>query len=226
MALSTWEVVLRLVVASVAGVVIGFERETNGRTAGMRTHAVVALGSALFTMGGAYGFADIVSNRDPARVAAQVAAGVGFIGAGAILRHGGAVLGITTAASIWLSAAAGVAVGAGAYVAVVTAIVLSLLLLGALRAMRTLVTRLGRTTTVVDLEYERGYGTLGPLLRELEALNGRVESLSIEDDDDSGIAGGSRHVVIRVVGPTSSALSTSLRELADRDEVHAFNVTR
>src|SRR5947209_16104021 len=85
--------------------------------AGVRTHALVAVGAALFTVAGAYGFADVPhgSNVDPARIAAQVASGVGFLGAGAILRQGIGVRGLTTAATLWLAAALGLASGAGAY---------------------------------------------------------------------------------------------------------------
>ena len=86
----TADLMLRLVVASAAGATLGFEREVRNHAAGIRTHALVALGSALFTIAGAYGFGDLLRapSIDPARVAAQVASGIGFIGAGAIIRNG------------------------------------------------------------------------------------------------------------------------------------------
>src|SRR3954452_11489232 len=103
------ELVLRITVAAVAGAVLGLEREVRGHDPGIRTHALVAMGAALFTIAGAYGFSDIrPASADPARLAAQVAAGVGFIGAGAVLRSGGTVKGLTTAATLWLGAAVGV----------------------------------------------------------------------------------------------------------------------
>src|SRR3954465_2370770 len=104
----------------IAAALLGLEREVRGDPAGSRTHALVAVGAALFTIAGAYGFSDVPRgpNIDPARVAAQVASGVGFLGAGAILRQGFGVRGLTTAATLWLAAAIGVASGAGAYAAV------------------------------------------------------------------------------------------------------------
>src|SRR2546423_11208863 len=115
MRLVTIALIVRLGVAALLGAVVGIEGESAAKGGGLRTHAVVALGAALFTVAGAYGFADIDKgpNIDPARVAAQVATGVGFIGAGTILRHGASVRGITTAATVWLAAAIGVAAGAG-----------------------------------------------------------------------------------------------------------------
>jgi len=105
---------LRLAVAALAGAVVGFEREASGKRAGLRTLALVSSGAALFSMVGAYGFTD-GEVRDPARVASQVAVGVGFIGGGTILTAGGSVRGLTTAAAIWVSAALGLAAGAGLF---------------------------------------------------------------------------------------------------------------
>jgi putative Mg2+ transporter-C (MgtC) family protein len=108
---------LRLVAALAAGLALGLEREWRGHVAGLRTHVLVAVGSALFTLAGAYGFADIVgaTQADPARIAAQVASGIGFIGAGAILRDGATIKGLTTAATLWLAASVGVMAGVGNY---------------------------------------------------------------------------------------------------------------
>src|SRR5689334_16647889 len=118
----------RLVLAALLGAAVGFERDAAAKGAGSRTHAMVALGAALFTIAGAYGFTDAATGRaaDPTRIAAQVAAGVGFIGAGAILRHGTSVLGVTTASTVWLAAAVGVMVAAGGWTAGVAATILAL----------------------------------------------------------------------------------------------------
>src|SRR3954452_4698382 len=159
--MSTADLFLRLLAAAVFGALVGFERESAARTAGVRTHAVVALGAALFTVAGAYGFTDVPTDHiDPTRVAAQVAAGVGFIGAGAILRHGATVIGITTAASVWLSAAIGVAAGAGFVVGVLGASIICVLLLVGLRFLK-FTRRFGASLTVIDVLYERGHGTWG-----------------------------------------------------------------
>jgi putative Mg2+ transporter-C (MgtC) family protein len=124
------ELIARLGIALALGAVIGFEREMDRQPAGFRTHALVALGAALFTIISAYGFSGPLV--DPTRIAAQIVTGIGFLGAGTILHHRGSIRGLTTAASLWSAAAVGMAAGAGmlAIAAVGTAlivIVLSLL---------------------------------------------------------------------------------------------------
>lgn len=100
----------RIAIATALGAFVGFERERVGKPAGIRTHGIVALGAALFTVVSIYGFG---GKTDPARIAAQVVTGVGFLGAGTILHLRGSVRGLTTAATLWVTAAIGVAVGAG-----------------------------------------------------------------------------------------------------------------
>jgi putative Mg2+ transporter-C (MgtC) family protein len=121
-----FDMVLRLVIAALLGGLIGFEREHAEKPAGLRTLLLVCMGSALFTVVSLFGFGD---KADAARVAAGVVAGIGFLGAGTILRGDGVVIGITTAATIWGVAAIGVAVGAGLYVVAVVATVIALVAL-------------------------------------------------------------------------------------------------
>jgi putative Mg2+ transporter-C (MgtC) family protein len=109
------ELMLRILMAFVLGGVIGYERETTQRPAGLRTHMLVASGSAVFTIVSIYAFVGQGTVRDPARVAAQIVTGVGFLGAGTIWRTSSTVRGLTTAASIWLVAAIGMLVGSGLY---------------------------------------------------------------------------------------------------------------
>lgn len=118
---------LRLAVALVLGAIIGFERELNRQPAGFRTHSLVALGAALFTVVSAFGFMGPMA--DPTRVAAQIVTGIGFIGAGTILQHRGHVRGLTTAASLWAVAAIGTAAGAGLFIVAVAGSVLILIVL-------------------------------------------------------------------------------------------------
>jgi putative Mg2+ transporter-C (MgtC) family protein len=123
------EMVLRLLLAAALGALIGYQRERAKKAAGVRTHTLICTGAALFTAASMYGFG---IGADPARIAAGIVAGIGFIGAGVIFhRQGGIVEGLTTAATIWAVAAIGLAVGAGLYIisAVTTAIVLAILLL-------------------------------------------------------------------------------------------------
>jgi putative Mg2+ transporter-C (MgtC) family protein len=117
------EEVLRIVLAAVLGGAVGIERELREHEAGLRTHMLVAVGSALFTLVSAYGFSEFFAvqegNRfvpiDPTRIAAQIVTGIGFLGAGAIIRQGPRVRGLTTAATLWAVAAIGLACGAGYY---------------------------------------------------------------------------------------------------------------
>jgi putative Mg2+ transporter-C (MgtC) family protein len=123
------EMVLRLLLAAVLGAGIGFQRERAKKPAGLRTHILIALGAALFTVVSIYGFGD---KGDPSRVAAGVVAGIGFLGAGVIFRgmRGDIPVGLTTAASVWVAAAIGMAAGTGLYlISVVVAVVAVLVLM-------------------------------------------------------------------------------------------------
>jgi putative Mg2+ transporter-C (MgtC) family protein len=140
-ALSGWDALLRLAVACALGAAIGLEREIRDREAGIRTHLLVSLGSALFTIVSAYGFHAFLANggsvvrADPARVAAQIVTGIGFLGAGAIIREGLSVRGLTTAATLWVVAAIGMACGAGYYGPAAAAMFLTLFALWPLRLL-------------------------------------------------------------------------------------------
>jgi putative Mg2+ transporter-C (MgtC) family protein len=107
------ELLGRLLLAAVLGGAVGAERELADQPAGLRTHILLTAGACLFTIISAYGFGGV---SDPSRLAAQIVTGIGFLGGGAIVRHGLTVKGLTTAASIWATASVGVAVGAGDYV--------------------------------------------------------------------------------------------------------------
>ena len=123
--ISYGEVAVRLLVTAALCGVIGFERETRDQSAGFRTHILLGLGAALFTLVSAYGFTEFTEAAlqsggrgmqfDPTRIAAQIVTGIGFLGAGAIIRQGTDIRGLTTAASLWAAAAIGMAVGAGYY---------------------------------------------------------------------------------------------------------------
>lgn len=130
------DLVGRLLVAAVLGAAIGIEREIHDHPAGIRTHLLVALGSALFTVLSIVGFPspDGVAT-DPSRVAAQIVTGIGFLGAGAILKYGPTVRGLTTAASLWAAAGIGMAAGAGLPVLGLAATVIVLVSLWPLRLL-------------------------------------------------------------------------------------------
>ncbi|HYE09255.1 MAG TPA: MgtC/SapB family protein [Patescibacteria group bacterium] len=116
--ISDGEVVLRLILSAVAGGIVGMEREASNRPAGLRTHILVTLGSTLIMLISMYGFQGLGADHsggEPARLAAQVVSGIGFLGAGTILRTGNNIRGLTTAASIWVCGGIGLAIGNGYY---------------------------------------------------------------------------------------------------------------
>ena len=128
---------LRLLVAAGLGLVIGFEREIHGHPAGLRTHMLVAMGSGLFTVLSIHGFGGEGGGApvDPTRIAAQIVSGIGFLGAGAILKDGIVIRGLTTAASLWATAAVGMAAGAGEWTISVVATVIILISLWPINAL-------------------------------------------------------------------------------------------
>lgn len=125
------EYFLRIIIAGICGVIIGYERKNRLKEAGVRTHLIVALGSALMMVVSKYGFEDTVAafgRADASRVASQIVTGVGFLGAGTIFVRKNAISGLTTAAGIWATAGIGMAIGAGMYsVGIASAITITIL---------------------------------------------------------------------------------------------------
>jgi putative Mg2+ transporter-C (MgtC) family protein len=186
------------VVAGVLGGAIGAEREIRERDAGLRTHLLVGVGAALFTIVSAYAWADFnFSSRngvtyDPTRIAAQIVTGIGFLGAGAIIRQGLSVRGLTTAASLWVVAAIGMAAGAGYYSGAVLATVVVLVSLWPLRILAYRIferIRPGELRLEIEL---RANESPAVLLDSLESRGVAVKSFELEDAHDR------RRVVLEV----------------------------
>jgi putative Mg2+ transporter-C (MgtC) family protein len=187
----TWaEILLRVGLAAVLGGAIGFERELREREAGLRTHLLVSVGAALFTMVSAYAWTDWRFSTeeglvfDPTRIAAQIVTGIGFLGAGAIIRQGLSVRGLTTAATLWVVAAIGMATGAGYYAAAAITTVLVLVSLWPLRIVAHRVS--GRFRPEEGrLVVELGAGaTAGSVLATVEEAGAAVKSLEFEEERD------------------------------------------
>jgi putative Mg2+ transporter-C (MgtC) family protein len=132
---------LSLMMATFLAGLIGYEREYHGHSAGLRTHILVALGSSLIMLLSIYGFGDFNLDRDPARLAAQVITGVGFIGAGTIIQNGFDIKGLTTATTLWLAMAIGLAAGAGQFLLATTGSLVGLFTLTMLRKFETFINR-------------------------------------------------------------------------------------
>jgi putative Mg2+ transporter-C (MgtC) family protein len=169
---------LRLIIAAALGAAIGAEREIHGHPAGIRTHMLVGLGSALFTVLSIHGFGqEERATIDPTRIAAQVVSGIGFLGAGAILKDGVVIRGLTTAASLWATAAVGMAAGAGEQV---IALVAGVIILVSLWPINALAERLhGTAVPEVQLRLEM---TRVDLIGEVSAalIGGRIQIGAIQ----------------------------------------------
>jgi putative Mg2+ transporter-C (MgtC) family protein len=184
------ELLLRVGLAALLGGAIGLERELRDREAGLRTHLLVAVGSALFTMVSAYAWTDwSFSNRDgivfdPTRIAAQIVTGVGFLGAGAIIRQGLSVRGLTTAATLWVVAAIGMASGVGYYEAAVATTALVLLSLWPLRIVAYRMSlRFRPDEGQLAVELGQGASAVG-VLEAMESSGARVHSMAFEDEGE------------------------------------------
>lgn len=139
-------ILIRLLISILLGAALGMERELQGRPAGLRTHTLVSLGAALVMLISMYGFE---GTNDPARLAAQVVSGIGFLGAGAILRDGGDIKGITTAATLWMAAIIGLAAGNGYFVGAIAATFASVVILVLLRSLETFLGKRTRHLTII-----------------------------------------------------------------------------
>lgn len=170
-----WNLILRLVIAGLLGGLIGFEREVRAKEAGLRTHFIVALGSALFMIISQYAF---TGRFDAARVAAQVVSGIGFIGAGVIIFQKNAVRGVTTAAGLWVAAAIGLACGAGMYPVAIAGAVLTLL---CLEAMHIITHYYGEKNLTMTLSPVRG-DELAAIMAEIERCGAEIASFSVASE--------------------------------------------
>ena len=133
-------IVFRIFLAVVLAFAPGVERELTGKFAGLRTHILVCVGACVFTLLSIYGFkmhetVGVIGTNDPARIAAQVITGIGFIGAGTVMRNGGNVFGITTAATLWVCAAIGMSCGCGEYVIAIITSIATLIVLVSIRRL-------------------------------------------------------------------------------------------
>ena len=197
--LSTTEALLRLLAAALLGGAVGFERELRDHEAGLRTHLIVTLGACVFTLVSAYAWTDWQFSTesgiafDPTRIAAQIVTGVGFLGAGAIIVRGINVRGLTTAATLWVCAAIGMAAGTGYYVVAFGATVLVLVSLGPLRVVsRRMVAKVRpeEATLAIHLSHK---GTAATVLTRIEELGGIVDSIEFGDERTIDVALRSAH---------------------------------
>jgi len=187
--ITEWQIAIRLVAAAVLGGLVGIERERHNQPAGLRTHIILSIGSALamtVSIDMAMQFQPLVPNGDPARLAAQVVSGIGFLGAGAIFRYGTSVKGLTTATSLWTVAIVGLAVGAGHFFSAIVATTLLLLTLATLdmlekKYLSSVITR------TISIRVKDKPLLVGEVEQILEDLGIGIKSINISKDMENNI---------------------------------------
>lgn len=183
-----FEVLLRLGIAAILAGLVGLERETSNRPAGLRTHILVSVASSLVIIGNLYAF-DLFKNQtsmDPMRLGAQVISGIGFLGAGTIIKEGPTIRGLTTAASLWSVACIGLVCGIGFYMGAIFAtgfVLLSLIVLNKLEIM------INEKNAYLNLSVKSvdRPGQIGRIGIELGRLNVTIKNISIETTDDFNV---------------------------------------
>ena len=178
---------VRILLAAGLGAGLGIERELSNQPAGLRTHILVSLGAALFTIAGAYGAASFLGDpavrSDPTRIAAQVVTGIGFLGAGAIIQQGVNVRGLTTAASLWVTAAVGLAAGLGYYEAAIATAAVTVVALVALKPIeRGILAKLSVRRHRLIVEPDNSF-SVRRLVEHLEEIGVAVGSFSLQRKD-------------------------------------------
>lgn len=184
------EILVRLLLAGILGGIVGYEREHTHRPAGFRTHILVCVGAALVMITSEFIFEryHMVTNADPARLGAQVISGIGFLGAGTIIRDGFNVKGLTTAASLWAVSCVGIAVGIGFYAGAILATVLIFVTLIVLKKMELIFPKKGCKTIFVESENKQGqiglissvFTKYGIEIKNIEFVNSEKEGLVVK----------------------------------------------
>ncbi|GAV23475.1 MgtC/SapB family protein [Carboxydothermus pertinax] len=209
--MSEYDIVLRLILASILGGLIGLERESLGKSAGFRTHILVCVGSALIMLLSEKIYFDFAgkTNADPARLAAQVVSGIGFLGAGTILREGLTIRGLTTAASLWVVSGVGLAVGMGFYFGAVVAtgiVYIALLYLGKVEKYLEIY-RTGETITVV---VDDSPGQLAKVSQAFGKYGLNIDNVEIIKKKDHKV-----QIVIMLSRPDKTRVYQALEEVSN-----------
>ena len=214
-----------MLLALVLSALIGLERQLRGKSAGIRTQAIVGLTACLMMLISKYGFSDIladdITRYDPSRVASQIVSGIGFLGAGIILTRHGAIRGLTTAATIWETAAIGMACGAGLWSLAAAGTALHFVVIGLLTPLaQFIIMRTHGRKVRLTVHYTAGHGVLSQLLSQVSSLGWSISAVSSHTDS-------SKHAsTASFTASTRQELSRSLlvTTLADMDGVAGVDV--
>lgn len=218
-----WELLLPVVLALVLTTVIGLEREAGAKSAGLRTHTLVGVGSAVFMLISKYGFADLLGqgqiSLDPSRVAAQIVSGIGFLGAGLIFVRQDAVRGLTTAATIWLAAAVGCACGAGLPLLGLIGTAGHFAVTRGLQPLARATRRRRREPPMLRLRYTDGLGILRTVLERCTGSGFAVAQVSVERETFT--SDGTRVAALTLLLQGRGDLAGLAGELAELDGVRS-----
>lgn len=221
-----WPQITDLALALVLAGAIGVEREVRQKSAGLRTHSLVGVGAALFMLVSKYGFGDVLQRGtvvlDPSRVAAQIVTGIGFLGAGLIFVRRDAVRGLTTAASIWLTAAIGAAAGAGLWLLAVVAVAMYFVVALLLPLLAHRLPSSRDAISVICIRYPPEQGLLRRLLRIATGLGFVIEEVSHSEPQPGSFPGEIPTVTVALRVHGTRPVSTLTRALSNMEEVDAF----
>ena len=214
-----------LALAGALGALVGAERQFRSKDAGMRTHALVALGAATFMLVSKFGFNDLLGltsiSVDPTRVAAQVVSGIGFLGGGLIFLRSNSVRGLTTASSVWLAAAIGMAAGSGLVLIALAAVVMHYLVVFLLPFLARFLPRAGHFSTTARIAYPDQQGALRDILGELTGNGWSVTNFGIRHDNPQVLIG---QVAISLEISGHGTLEELISRLEGLDSVMSLNL--
>ena len=223
--LSEWELLLRLTLSCILGGVIGYERQSRRKSAGLRTNVLVCLGSCLIMVLSEALYLNVEgrTNADPARLAAQVVSGIGFLGAGAIMKEGLTVTGLTTAACLWVVAGVGLAVGAGYYSGALFATALVFATLGTLSRIDEWVMHEKNLSLIIHTEDKPGQ--LMHISSCLDDLQLKVRGIKVKADEDEVKGDGFLYIELELYNHRSIKNVIVVDAIKRIDGVISVNVT-
>ncbi|WP_066503905.1 MgtC/SapB family protein [Abyssisolibacter fermentans] len=211
---------VRLLMALVLGGLIGLQREGKNRPAGFRTHILVCMGAALIMLCGIFLFNNYssFSNLDPARLGAQVISGIGFLGAGTIIKEGSTVKGLTTAASLWAVAGIGLAVGSGFYIGAIIATLLILITLIIFSKFEPYINQ-SKIYSYIDLSTINIPGQIGKIGTVLGNLNISIDNISMEESSKNHLS-----LELTITNPLKIPNNTIVKNLAQIEGIQSIEI--
>ncbi|RKD27532.1 putative Mg2+ transporter-C (MgtC) family protein [Caminicella sporogenes DSM 14501] len=209
------DIIIRIILACILGGLVGMERESINRPAGFRTHILVCLGSTIVMLNGIFLLNNYhhYTNLDPARLGAQVISGIGFLGAGTILKEGLSIKGLTTAASLWAVACIGLAIGSGFYLTAILSTFLVFIILLFFSKFEKYISRKHNELSLKIITLNKP-GQIGKIGTKLGKMNISITNINMKNIDDTKIA-----IIVTVKVPRGTIASKILENLSELDDI-------